>query len=102
VVAGQRLAIGCLLPELTLCLDVKVETGLRRARARNQQLALATSEARLDAQSLDFHLRVQQGYRKIAEMEPNRFRIIDGSGEPNEVAERVWETVAPRLRSAPR
>ncbi|MBV9441195.1 MAG: dTMP kinase [Acidobacteriaceae bacterium] len=102
VLATQRLAIGDLLPHLTLCLEVNVEAGLSRARERNRKLSTGTSEGRMDAQSLEFHMRVQQGYRKIAASEPDRFRIIDGSGEPNEVAERIWQTVARLLRHVSR
>ena len=56
------------------------------------------SEERLDRQSLDFHRRVQQGYRDVAALEPERFRLIDGSGTLDAVAERVWAVVGPVLK----
>ncbi|HEX3685911.1 MAG TPA: dTMP kinase [Bryobacteraceae bacterium] len=86
VLAVHRLALGSLWPDLTICLVVDVETGLMRA-----------SETRMEQQPLEFHKRVEAGYRKIAESEPERFRIIDGAGEPAQVAERVWAEVARRL-----
>ncbi len=98
VLAMQRLALGSLIPELTICMKLDIETGLRRAYLRNQQNMLSKREARIDSQSLEFHLRVQEGYRKIADLEPDRFRIIDGSGDPAIIAERIWEKVSPRLR----
>ena len=87
--AAQRLALGSLAPDLTICILIDIETGLRRAACRNQD----ASEARIDEEPLEFHKRVEAGYRKIAESEPARFRIIDGAGEPAQVAERVWAEV---------
>src|SRR5579875_95257 len=97
VMRAHRLALGDLLPDLTICMDIDIETGLARAHSRNRKNAADRREARLDEQSLDFHKRVAQGYRKIAELEPQRFRMINGHGEPSEVAERVWAQVAPVL-----
>lgn len=88
--AAQRLALGSLAPDLTICVMFDIESGLRRAACRNQD----ASEARIDEEPLEFHKRVEEGYRKIAASEPERFRIIDGSGEPAQVAERVWAEVS--------
>lgn len=87
----QRIALGDLLPDMTICIHVDVELGLSRAHRRNET---QPGEARLDLQSLYFHLRVAEGYRKIAVMEPQRFRMVDGTGSPEEVAERVWAEVS--------
>jgi dTMP kinase len=73
---------------------VDVELGLSRAHQRNES---TQAEARLDQQSLDFHLRVAEGYRRIATLEPLRFRMIEGNGTPADVAERVWSEVSPLL-----
>ena len=94
VVALQRLALGVLLPDITICVQIDVELGLCRAHRRN---ATGPDETRLDRQSLDFHLRVADGYREIAEAEPGRFRMVDGSGTAEQVAERVWNIVGPLI-----
>jgi dTMP kinase len=99
VFEAHRLALGSLLPDLTICVSMDIEAGLARAHRRNQRAAIEESEARLDHQSLDFHRRVAEGYRKIALLEPKRFRTVDGHGEPAEVAERVWAEVSPVLRN---
>ncbi len=98
VLAAHKLALGDLLPDLTICLTVDVATGLARANQRNSSKDGQASETRLDRQSLEFHQRVAEGYRKIARLEPQRFRLIAGEGEPEFVAERVWCEVAPVLR----
>lgn len=97
VLAAHRLALNSLLPDLTLCISLDVETALARAHRRNQRSTSEASETRIDQQSLDFHQRVDAGYRKIAALEPERFRLIDGSGEPGDVARRVWAQVHSRL-----
>ena len=76
---------------------VDTEKGLARADRRNRASDQDASEARIEEQPLEFHKRVQQGYRKIAALEPARFRMVDASGEPSQVAERVWAEVSPLL-----
>jgi len=99
VMAAHKLALGELLPDLTICLTIDVEAGLGRAHKRNLLSDGQDREARLDRQSLEFHRRVAEGYRKIARLEPERFRLVPGDGEPEVVAERVWREVAPLTRS---
>ena len=91
--AAHRLALGDLYPDLTICVELDIQTGLARAARRDPD----ESETRIDRQPLEFHQLVQAGYRKIAASEPKRFRIVDGSGEPEQVAERVWAEVRPVL-----
>jgi dTMP kinase len=88
VMLAHRLALGSLWPDRTFAIDLDLRTGLERAHARNREHG--ESEARIDQQALEFHERVAHGYRLLAEVEPERFRLIDGSGSPAEVAERVW------------
>ncbi len=94
---AHKLALGDLLPDLTICVNMDIETGLARARRRNETRATDASEARLDQQSLDFHRRVSEGYREIAAAEPGRFHMVDGNGDPAAVAQRVWAEVSPLL-----
>jgi len=98
VLAAHKLALGALLPDLTICMTIDVETGISRAHKRNSSSDGQDNEARLDQQSLDFHRRVAEGYRKIARLEPNRFRLVEGAGEQDAVAARVWHEVEPMLR----
>ena len=97
VLEAHRLALGDLLPDLTVCISINVEEGLERARRRNESRDQENSETRLDQQSLDFHHRVFKGYERIAAIWPHRFRIIDGAGDCQKVAERVWAEVSPLL-----
>lgn len=97
VMRAHDLALGSLLPHITICVSVDIELGLARAHRRNEESPSACREARIDRQSLEFHKRVEQGYRKIAAQDPARFRMVDGHGERSVVAERVWREVSPIL-----
>jgi dTMP kinase len=96
---AHRLAIGDLKPDLTLCVTVDVTEGLERARSRNSRTPSGRDEDRIDEQSVEFHRRVLYAYKQIAESEPERFHLVDGSGAPHAVAERVWAEIAPILAS---
>lgn len=91
VLALDRIACRGLTPDLTLLIDVDVDTGLARMRGRNAS-GLA-GETRLDDESTDFHRKVRDAYLTIARQHAERFRVIDGNGAPDEVAARVWENV---------
>jgi dTMP kinase len=94
VMRAHKLALGPLMPDLTICVNVDVGVGLARAHSRNADIRDEISEARLDRQNIDFHERVSAGYQRIAELEPQRFRMVDGNGPVEEVAARIWLLVA--------
>ena len=87
----DRIACRGLVPDLTLVIDVDVETGLSRAHRRNQRSH--DVETRLDEQSLDFYRKVRAAYHQLAEDEPRRVKLIDGSLPEAEVGEAVWSAV---------
>src|SRR5262245_24583524 len=91
----DRIACRGLVPDLTMIIDIDIETGLARAHRRNQRTQ--DVETRLDEQSADFHGKVRAAYRQLAEEEPQRVKLIDGSRSEAEVAHDVWEIVSPML-----
>jgi len=97
VKGAHQLALGSLMPDLTVAIEVDPEIGLQRALTRNLAAATASDETRIDRQGLEFHFKVAAGYRQIAEADPVRFRMVNGVGDPAEVAERVWAEVEEAL-----
>lgn len=87
-------ATGGLKPDLTLLLDVEVETGLRRKELKGEW-------NRLDAYDLEFHQRVRHGYLSLAKAEPERWVIIDASQAPGKVQEKMRLAVTERLHINP-
>jgi dTMP kinase len=100
VMQAHKLALGSLWPDLTICVQVDVEAGLARAHRRNSDIRDEVSEARLDQQNIDFHQNVSAAYQRIAGLEPQRFRMVDGDGSVEEVAARIWLLVAEMVAHA--
>jgi dTMP kinase len=91
----DRIACRGLIPDLTLVIDIDVETGLARAKHRSHRTQ--DVETRIEEQAVSFHRQVREAYRQLASDEPKRVRLIDGAREPSAVAEEVWSTVQPLL-----
>lgn len=89
VVALDRVACRGHDPDMTVWVDIDLDAGLRRARSRNVETG-AAAESRMDEQEYDFYARVREGYMELERLHPERVRRVDGSGTPEEVAERVW------------
>ena len=64
-------ATGGLWPDLTIYLDLDVETGLRRKAATPEEWN------RMEAQAVEFHQRVRAGYLQLAAQNPGRWLVID-------------------------
>lgn len=90
------LACNQLVPELTILLDCPVELGLSRARQRIEA-GSGPREERFELESLQFHQKVRNGYLTLAEEEPDRFLIVDASGDVKQVAEQIWDKAAERI-----
>ena len=89
VVELDRVACRGHQPDLTIWVDIDMQAGLDRARARNVETG-ATAESRMDEQERDFYARVREGYVELQRLAPERVRRVDGEGSPEEVAARVW------------
>jgi dTMP kinase len=92
--AMERVTIGTLKPDLTIILDVPVEIGIERARARRG----AGAPDRFEAEDIDFHRGLRDAYRQIATDEPGRCVLIDANAEIDAVAARIWSAVQERLQ----
>lgn len=73
------IATGGVWPDLTFVIDLPVEIGLERARARGRA-------DRMEQEALAFHERVRQGFLELARREPARIRVIDGTQSIDEIA----------------
>ena len=76
-------------PDLTILLDLPVEIGLKRAVTRNLQTKQTKDEGRFEAESIDFHNRVREGYLTWAALNKNRFIIVDATGSVDEIFEQI-------------
>lgn len=99
----NRLATDGVEPGLTLLIDCPAAVGLSRARARIEQLSGAREE-RFELESIRFHERVREGYLGLAAASPERFLVIDGSGDVASTRVLLLAALAARIPSllAPR
>jgi dTMP kinase len=95
VAALHRLVLGDFTPDLTLVLDLPVETGLARAKARMSGSSQA--EDRYERMGLAFHESLRAAFHDIAAREPERCRLVDAGGNPDQVAAALWQAVAARF-----
>lgn len=112
--ATNQAATGGLVPDLTLLLDLEPEEALARVGHRTQvgnhapadnhgQTGNPTSAGagqvvsglrdRLEREGLDFYRRVRQGFLELARLEPERFRVIAVSPDPEAVFRGVCQAV---------
>ncbi|HMO71596.1 MAG TPA: dTMP kinase [Paracoccaceae bacterium] len=70
-------------PDRTFLIDIDPTAGLSRARAR------AGAEQRFEDMGEGLQQRLRRGFLALAAADPARIRVIDGSGEPEQVAARV-------------
>ncbi|WP_347331305.1 dTMP kinase [Marinimicrobium locisalis] len=82
----ESLVQGELRPDLTVLLDIDVETGLARASARSEP-------DRFEGEAVAFYERVRAVYRALAARAPERYRIVD-AGQP---LERVQQDIKAEL-----
>ncbi len=95
IAAMERLVVGSTRPDLTLVLDLPVETGL--ARANERRVGKRESADRFEAEDFEFHRTLRQVFLDIAEAEPDRCVIVNAALEPEAVEERIWAAVAERF-----
>jgi len=71
-----------LIPDLTFILDIDIEERHNRLDHKNLD--------RLEQEHLDFHKRVRQGFLQLAEENPKRFVVIDGTKQIDTIANQIW------------
>lgn len=91
----ERLVVGDTRPDLTLILDVPVDSGLERAASR--EIKDQAGETRYERFSPRFHEKLRQAFLDIAKAEPERCIVIDAQRPEADVAKDVLAAVTERL-----
>jgi dTMP kinase len=81
-------ATGGLTPDLTILLDVDVETGLKRQGDWN----------RMEGRGLDYHRRVRERYLALAREDPRRIVVVDARQPCDQVAREICARVDRLIR----
>jgi dTMP kinase len=88
----NRFAVGAVMPDLTIIIDVPTEVSLARIHQRASDVP-----DRMERENIDFYNKVRDGYLVLAKSMPERFAVIDGTKSEEVTAKRIWEVVKPRL-----
>lgn len=91
------MAVGGTWPDLTILMDIEPALGLNRALTRNVRENKAQAEGRFEAEDLEFHNRVREGYLTWAALHSQRFAIVDATPGPDEVFAAVRAAVEARM-----
>jgi len=79
-------------PDITLLIDMDPEIGLSRAKARS------TIEERFEDFGLQLQQTMRQGFLTLAEEYSDRFRVIDGHGDADQIAQEVYAQIIGLIR----
>ena len=80
----NNIATSSLKPDLTILLDVDIETSMKR---------VGKDKDRMESSGKDFFNRVREGFLKIAELEPDRVKLISSSDTIENIHNRIVELV---------
>lgn len=78
--AFHRKVTGGLVPDRTYLIDITPDLAQSRREGRSE-------DDRMEASGKEFYRRVYEGYRWLAESEPDRVRSLDGSATIEELAD---------------
>ena len=92
VSAINQFAVGNVMPDLTIVIDVPTEVSLARIRQRASDLP-----DRMERENISFYTKVREGYLLLAKQWPGRVVVLDGTLTPDALDKLVWAAVEPRL-----
>ncbi len=81
----NREATGGLEPDLTVLLDLPVETALARKGGGSVDT--------FDDAPVDFHRKIRRGYSALAAADPEGWLVVDGQRPPEELSREIWGKV---------
>ncbi len=85
VTQANEIGMHGLIPDITILLDMPVETGMYRKRNDKAD--------RFESESMIFHRRVRQGYLNLATEQPGRWVVIPADDEKRNVSKKIWAAV---------
>ena len=89
----NHFAVGTVMPDLTIVIDVPEEVSLARLKQRATDLP-----DRMERENIGFYKKVREGYLVLAKGMPERFIVVDGTKTPDAIEKKIWSEVQVRLR----
>ena len=88
----NEFAVGNLMPDLTVVLDVPAAEGMRRIKHRVTDLP-----DRMEQENIEFYEAVREGYLMLVKSLPDRFAVFDGTADKATIEKQVWDEVTRRF-----
>jgi dTMP kinase len=89
----NRFAVGNVMPDLTVVIDVPAEVSLARLKQRASDLP-----DRMERENIGFYEKVREGYLVLAKGMPERFIVVDGTKTVEAIEKKIWTEVQARLK----
>lgn len=84
IIKLNELAVGEYMPEFTIFLDLSPQDAFSRKGG-------ADKTDRMEAVDLTFHTKVYEGYKKLIELNPEQFEVVDASGTKQQTQDKIRE-----------
>ena len=91
----NQFAVGDVLPNLTIVLDVPAEVSIQRVKHRASDLP-----DRIERENIDFYRVIREGYLLLAKSMPGRFHVFDGNKPTATIEKEVWKSVKQLIDAA--
>jgi len=88
----NRFAVGNVMPDLTVVIDVPTEVSLERICRRASDLP-----NRMERENIDFYNKIREGYLLLAKGMPERFIVVDGGKDEDATERKIWDELKDRL-----
>jgi dTMP kinase len=82
-----------LLPDRTIVLELPTEISAARTFERD-----GPTSDRIGGRIAEFHLAVANAFRTFSVQDPERIKLVDASGTPNEVSAKIWAAMTDMMR----
>lgn len=89
----NHFAVGNVMPDLTIVIDVPEEVSLARLKQRATDLP-----DRMERENVGFYKKVREGYLVLAKGMPERFIVVDGTKSQEVIEKKIWSEVQARLK----
>jgi dTMP kinase len=83
----NKVATDTLIPDATFVLDISTDSAADRASSREQD------KDRMERSGQDFFQRVRDGYKAIAENNPDRVVLLSATQSKQELHEQIWQVI---------
>ncbi|MDF9827586.1 dTMP kinase [Ereboglobus sp. PH5-10] len=88
----NRFAIGSVMPDVTVVIDVPTKVSLSRISKRK-----GAKPDRMERENIDFYEKVRAGYLVLAKGMPERFVVVNGTKSAAAIEKEIWNALLKRV-----